>query len=91
MDNLLPDYIFESCNNRPITTHVCIYLTIRSDPRVHLDNKSIERDTCRLLLSEDYIDMEAKTWNKVKGDEVKKKLHMSVYALILEVTLVSFG
>ena len=61
VDNLLPDYIFESCNNRPITTHVCIYLTIRSDPRVHLDNKSIERDTCRLLLSEDYIDMEAKT------------------------------
>jgi len=28
-----------------------------------------------LLLSKEYIDMEAKTRSKIKGDEVIKKLH----------------
>ena len=44
VENLLPNHIFESCNIRPMTTHVCIYLNTRSDHRVHLDNKSIDRD-----------------------------------------------
>ena len=42
-----------------------------------MDRKSIERDTRKLLLSQDYIDMEVKTLNKIKGGEVilVKKLH----------------
>lgn len=44
-------------------------------PRVHLDNKSREGDTCKLLLSKDNIDMKANTLNEIKGDEVIKKLH----------------
>ena len=44
VDNLLPNHIFERCNIRPITTHVCIYLNTRSDHLVHLENKSIDRD-----------------------------------------------
>jgi hypothetical protein len=43
--------------------------------RVHLDSKSREGDTCKLILSKDKIDMDVKTLNKIKGDEVIKKLH----------------
>jgi fructose-bisphosphate aldolase class 1 len=46
----------------------------RKWPRVHLDSKSREGDTCKLLLSTDKIDVDVKTLNKVKGDEVIKKL-----------------
>jgi hypothetical protein len=46
----------------------------RKWPRVHLDSKSREGDTCKLLLSTDKIDMDAKILNKIKGDEVIKKL-----------------
>ena len=50
-------------------------LILEVTPRVHLDNKSREGDTCKLLLSKDNIDMKAKTLNEIKGDEVIKKLH----------------
>ena len=50
-------------------------LILEVTPRVHLDNKSREGDTCKLLLSKDNIDMKAKTLNEIKGDEIIKKLH----------------
>jgi hypothetical protein len=46
----------------------------RKWPRVHLDSKNREGDTCKLLLSTDKIYMDAKTLNKIKGGEVIKKL-----------------
>ena len=50
-------------------------LILEVTPRVHLDNKSREGDTCKLLLSKDNIDMKEKPLNEIKGDEVIKKLH----------------
>ena len=47
----------------------------RKWPRVHLDSKSREGDTCKLILSKDKIDMDVKTLNKIKGDEAIKNLH----------------
>ena len=46
---------------------VCLY--------VHLDNENSEGDKSKLLLSKDYINLDVKTLNKIKGDEVIKKLH----------------
>jgi hypothetical protein len=34
-----------------------------------------ERDTCNLILSKDYIDMDAKILNIGKGDEIIRKCH----------------
>ena len=81
MENLLPDHIFESYNNRQITTHICIYLNTRSDPRVHLDNKSREGNACKLLLSKEHLDVDMKTLNAIKVDEVIKKLHSLLTSL----------
>jgi hypothetical protein len=52
-----------------------VYTLTLEVSRVHLDNGSREGDTCTLLLSQDYIDMDEKVLNKIKGDEVIKKLH----------------
>ena len=52
-----------------------VYTLTLEVSRVHLDNTSREGDTCKLLLSHDFIDMDAKVLNKRKGDEVIKKLH----------------
>ena len=49
-----------------------MYLYESSDPRAHMNNKSIEGDTCILLLSKDCMNMDVKTLNKRKGDEIIK-------------------
>ena len=36
------------------------------------DNKSIEGDICKLMISKDYVDMDVKTFNKIKRDEIIK-------------------
>jgi hypothetical protein len=52
-----------------------VYTLTLEVSRVHVDNKSREGDTCKLLLSQDYIDMDVKVLNKRQVDEVIKKLH----------------
>ena len=52
---------------------MCLYAG--SYPLVHLDNKNIEGDTCKLMLSKDCVDMDAKILNKRTGDEKIKYFH----------------
>ena len=75
LTNLQPNHIFESCNNLSITTHVCIYIYVGSDPLVHLDNKSTEGVTCKLMLSKECIDMDVNILNKRKVHEIIKLFH----------------
>ena len=75
LTNLRPNHIFESCNNLSITTHVCIYIYVGSDPLVHMDNKSTEGVTCKLMLSKECIDMDVNILNKRKVHEIIKLFH----------------
>ena len=88
-EKLPHNHIFESCNNRPIPTHICIYFYAGREPRVHLNNDGIEGDICELFFSKDFIDMDVKALNKRKEAEIIKKVH-SLLAWSTEKTCLSY-
>ena len=74
MNNLRPIIYLKVAINDQLQ-HMSVYTLTLEVSRVHVDNKSREGDTCKLLLSQDYIDMDVKVLNKRQVDEVIKKLH----------------